>query len=1307
MNLEGQEGGEGEEEEGEQKPREGNPLSNPFLPQSSIDGGASQHNKDFIEGGAKSKSNNIRVICRFRPLNKTETDYVDQGIGFLTPVFHPGDSTTVSIKLTDEKAKDGGPPPMNSYNYDRVFQMPTTQIEMFEEVAKETITDVTRGYNGTIFTYGQSGSGKTHSMYGVIDDPELKGIIPRAIELLFNIIEESSEDVQFQLKFSIMQIYKEIVYDLLTGDMNLKIKESPQKGIYVEGLSEFYIDNEETFLELLQLSQEQRIVSGTKLNQYSSRSHTIMVLEVASTVQSQNISKKGVLNLVDLAGTEKVSKTGAQGDTLEEAKKINLSLSALGNVIHGLTEGKEHVPYRDSKLTRILQESLGGNHKTTLIVACSPHSYHLEETVSTLKFAQRAKTIKNKVKMNIRLTYEQLQKIVATLKMDLEASKKEITALKELLKGSGNVGENIITLIESQNVQNMMDNEIQKSNKMLLDGEKNDTVSGSPKDNTHKNSGKQVNIFNNNNPSSSVNIIINSNINQIGGEIDGNKKLSMMHRRSSFMDSNSKNNLKSLLGIESVGKNTNNAVHKVLKSLKGEFNNGSDSDHSSNGDSDNGKSSKKMKRKLQEKDDEIKDLEKQVEQLEKDNRDKNALLKESNKDILSQCRDLYEKLTKEIENNATSIMKGHRITPKGGDMKISIVEDKERELIHNDYNMNEGIQVTCNFDVKELLEKSKKIFTKFENILNELTGNNKDDDSQRLLKNLFNEEKFKQIMTTTLNGNVEMDKFDLIPILKTKLEEITKKSWASDQALLTKLMVSHAQYYLNVELTETFNNNFLNHNKILTNQNSQMLNIIEEMLTVNYELTQRLQSLHISFGNKKEENFSFAGDTMLNPGSKESNRANMLMNTNYDDLNNMMLINRNKMTKVLTKRNVGVMRTMNNIRRESMQVVGLTSLMAFQQANNINNAPSSSQQVSAQNTSGGESSTIILPQVSHFNANDKYKTHKIQEEHPTQSDEDKSEKSSVMSAFVDIKANSNPVHGMSQGALGHANLLKQIDKTSQQFNFLKEFVLKSYQENNKIKTTYDSIMKSINSLKYEKGLMLFEQNEDCSFRYKNTLSEENILEEKNAKQISDIVENGPSPTTTKHVKSHSKHFKPSNNKLEEIDENDELGDTKSVKSSYITSDENRKNKNTDSSSEISLTSDRSGTSNNKKKEKSKRSITNIINNNTTVNTNINLSNNYLLFHKKENIPNSKDLSTTTKITTTSKNSEPVKVKRSVSLNMNAPVDNFTPEKMNAINSFLTFIAPSIKSSPKDKKTINNRSNDFNTYKEEEAIYRKM
>ena len=183
-------------------------------------------------------------------------------------------------------------------------------------------------------------------------------------------------------------------------------------------------------MELLETGEKQRTVAATRMNNYSSRSHSVFTMEIIQRFTNE-AEKRGKLNLVDLAGSEKVGKTGATGETLEEAKKINLSLSCLGFVIHALTSHYEHIPYRDSKLTRILQESLGGNYKTTLIVACSPYSSNKEESISTLKFASRAKTIKNHFKMNIQNSPEALMAVIEGLKLELEECRNELSRYKE------------------------------------------------------------------------------------------------------------------------------------------------------------------------------------------------------------------------------------------------------------------------------------------------------------------------------------------------------------------------------------------------------------------------------------------------------------------------------------------------------------------------------------------------------------------------------------------------------------------------------------------------------------------------------------------------------------------------------------------------------------------------------------------------------------------------------------------------------------------------------------------------------------
>lgn len=373
----------------------------------------------------EENSDNVRVIARFRPMNKVELELVERGMGNVCVKYNKKDGCTVMNSVGFSQ----------SYTLDRIFDSNTSQEQIFNEVAKTTINDILRGYNGTIFTYGQSGSGKTHTMYGSsLYDPDLKGMIPRCIEYMFDFINHpQNENIKFQIKFSMLEIYKENLYDLLNPEIDtkdLKIKETKDKQVYVKGLTEEYITNVEEFLMLIHQADQFRVVSETGLNKQSSRSHLLFIIEVLQQLPDGS-EKCGKLNLIDLAGSEKIGKTGAVGETLEEAKKINLSLSTLGQVISSLSSGKDYIPYRDSKLTRVLQDSLGGNFKTTLIVACSPHVFNSEETNATLKFATRAKQIKNKVKANIKKSTEELERIIDDLTKKLEKAKKHIELLKK------------------------------------------------------------------------------------------------------------------------------------------------------------------------------------------------------------------------------------------------------------------------------------------------------------------------------------------------------------------------------------------------------------------------------------------------------------------------------------------------------------------------------------------------------------------------------------------------------------------------------------------------------------------------------------------------------------------------------------------------------------------------------------------------------------------------------------------------------------------------------------------------------------
>jgi kinesin family protein 5 len=328
-----------------------------------------------------------------------------------------------------------------SFDLDHVFDQTASQESIYEKVGKEAINDVLNGYNGTIFAYGQTGSGKTYTMFGPdIYNDVTKGIIPRAACDIFNVWDLSPETKEIDVRCSMLEIYKENLRDLLTDDpVELKIKESPIRGIYVEGLSEYSIVSEEELMCWVEVGEQRRVWAETCHNSVSSRSHTIFMLEVRQTFTNDSESR-GILNLVDLAGSEKVGKSGAQGQIFEEGTKINLSLSALGNVIHALTSNMDHIPYRDSKLTRLLQESLGGNYKTALVVTCSPHSTQIQETLTTLKFAQRAKKIKNRIRVNIKNSPDQLAKVIEDLREEL---RKKDERIEKLLVQTGGVAESL------------------------------------------------------------------------------------------------------------------------------------------------------------------------------------------------------------------------------------------------------------------------------------------------------------------------------------------------------------------------------------------------------------------------------------------------------------------------------------------------------------------------------------------------------------------------------------------------------------------------------------------------------------------------------------------------------------------------------------------------------------------------------------------------------------------------------------------------------------------------------------------------
>jgi len=321
-----------------------------------------------------------------------------------------------------------------------VFDYNTTQVQIFDYSARHIVDSVLEGFNGTIFAYGQTSSGKTFTMQGVLDHPELEGIIPRMTRYLFHKIKNlENSEVEYVIKASIIEIYNEKIRDLLdSSKTNLQVREDKAKGIFIDDLSQFHVDSAEKVLDLVHRGLENRAVNSTNMNAQSSRSHSIVVLNITQNNMKDLSAKSGKLYLVDLAGSEKISKTGATGSVLDEAKMINKSLTTLGQVINSLTDGKNaHVPYRDSKLTRVLQESLGGNSKTCLIITCSPSSFNEAETLSTLRFGLRAKKVKNKAKVNKEYSIQELKTEVNKLEGQLGKFKSRVEILEEYLVQNG------------------------------------------------------------------------------------------------------------------------------------------------------------------------------------------------------------------------------------------------------------------------------------------------------------------------------------------------------------------------------------------------------------------------------------------------------------------------------------------------------------------------------------------------------------------------------------------------------------------------------------------------------------------------------------------------------------------------------------------------------------------------------------------------------------------------------------------------------------------------------------------------------
>ncbi|XP_045504127.1 kinesin-like protein Klp61F [Colias croceus] len=384
------------------------------------------------KGSRKDKNQNIQVFVRLRPLNQREKDIRSLG------VVEVVNGREVTVRQSNQSAHT------KKFTFDRAFPPHSKQVEVYQEVVSPLIEEVLAGYNCTVFAYGQTGTGKTHTMVGEASSNEVSwqndpqaGIIPRALSQLFD--ELRLTNTEYTVRVSYLELYNEELFDLLsTSEDNSKLRiyeDVTRKGSnIVNGLEEITVYNKNEVYKIMAQGQERKKVASTLMNAQSSRSHTVFTIVVhmkENSPEGEELLKIGKLNLVDLAGSENISKAGsdnpAKKERARECVNINQSLLTLGRVITALVERHPHIPYRESKLTRILQESLGGRTKTSIIATISPGHKDLEETMSTLEYANRAKNIQNKPEVNQKMTKKAMLKEfveeIDRLKRDLQAAR--------------------------------------------------------------------------------------------------------------------------------------------------------------------------------------------------------------------------------------------------------------------------------------------------------------------------------------------------------------------------------------------------------------------------------------------------------------------------------------------------------------------------------------------------------------------------------------------------------------------------------------------------------------------------------------------------------------------------------------------------------------------------------------------------------------------------------------------------------------------------------------------------------------------
>ena len=384
----------------------------------------------------KEKSETVKVVVRCRPLSPKEMSEQRECVVSTDMIAH----TITAVNPANQRE-------LKNFTFDYTYDWNASQEKIFNETAKPILESVMEGYNGTIFAYGQTGTGKTYTMEGTKDETG-KGIIPRAIDWIYSNIKTYANQ-QFLVRCSFVEIYNEEVRDLLGKNPKARLTlREKNKVFYLEDVTVYQAEHPKVMLSYMKDGAINRATGATKMNPGSSRSHSIfsIIVEASSTdEQGETHYRVGKLNLVDLAGSERQSKTESTGERFKEATKINLSLTILGSVINKLVSGKsQYIPYRDSKLTMLLQDSLGGNTKTVMIANVGPADYNYDETINTLWYANNAKKIKNKPRIN----EDPKDALLRQYQEEIELMKKKLLALGKgdlLNKISGGKGGGFVT----------------------------------------------------------------------------------------------------------------------------------------------------------------------------------------------------------------------------------------------------------------------------------------------------------------------------------------------------------------------------------------------------------------------------------------------------------------------------------------------------------------------------------------------------------------------------------------------------------------------------------------------------------------------------------------------------------------------------------------------------------------------------------------------------------------------------------------------------------------------------------------------